>query len=311
MGSWYVYRCLSEINVLKGSRRCQKTGLHDCGPEQGDEMEEILKNFIKTNLENMDLFTYEIYSQLSTDLWAAGNVYYDTAMNIKGIIEPIALTIVGICFLIEFLKITINMDVLKYEYLLKCFFKLVFAKVCINVSFDLMAAIYATAIEWVTGIGNPQNFQLGAEMWNHVKDDIGNYGMLQLVAIMISSGIMLTVAELCSIIVLVTVYATLFELTVYMAVSPLPCAFLPLEDSGASRIPKKFFFNYAGICLHLVFIAICLNLYVSLCNAVIIKDPLMTWEVFIAFPKLLLVTLVFLMAVTKSGSWAQRVFDGA
>lgn len=274
-------------------------------------MEEILKSFIETNLENMDLFTSEVYHQLSTNLWASGNAYYDTAMNIKGIIEPIALTIVGICFLIEFLKITINMDVLKYEYMLKCFFKLIFAKVCINVSFDLMAAIYATAIEWVTGIGSPQNFQTGASIWGNIKNDIGNYGMLQLVAIMISSGIMLVVAELCIIMVLVTVYATLFELTVYMAISPLPCAFLPLEEGGASRIPKKFFLNYAGICLHLVFIAICLNLYNSLCNDIMFADPLMTWEVFIAFPKLLLVTLVFMMAVTKSGSWAQRVFDGA
>ncbi|MDE6017056.1 MAG: hypothetical protein K2H41_15430 [Acetatifactor sp.] len=274
-------------------------------------MEEILKSFIETNLKNMDLFTDEIYSQLSTNLWTASNVYYKTAMDIRGIIEPIALTIVGICFLIEFLKITINMDVLKYEYMLKCFFKLVFAKVCINISFDLMAAIYATAIEWVTGIKDPSNFQMGAVIWDNIKGDIGNYGMLQLVAIMISSGIMLIAAELCCLMVLVTVYATLFELTVYMAISPLPCAFLPLEDSGASRIPKKFFFNYAGICLHLVFIAICLNLYVNLCDSIILTNQLMTWEVFIAFPKVLLVTLVFMMAVTKSGSWAQRIFDAA
>ncbi len=274
-------------------------------------MEEILMAFIHMNLDNMDLFTSEIYHQLAANVWVAGNPYYDTAMTVRGIVEPLALTIVGLCFLVEFLKITINMDVLKYEYLLKCFFKLVFAKVCIDVSFDLLAAIYATGIEWVSTIGGPNSFLLGDTIWTNIEDSISGYGMLQLVAITITSGIMLVAAEICSIIVLVTVYATIFELTLYMAISPLPCAFLPLEDGGASRIPKKFFLNFAGICLHLVFIAICLNLYVNLCDSLIISNAQMTWEVVVAFPKVLLVTLIFMMAVTKSGTWAQRVLDGA
>jgi len=274
-------------------------------------MDEILKFFIWMNLNNLDEFTSEIYHQLSANVWSAGNPYYDTAMTVRGVVEPLALTIVGICFLVEFLKITINMDVLKYEYLLKCFFKLVFAKVCIDLSFDLMAAIYATGIEWVGTIGGPQNFLLGAHIWRNIQTSIDSYGMLQLVAITITSGIMLVAAEICCIIVLVTVYATIFELTLYMAISPLPCAFLPLEDGGASRIPKKFFLNFAGICLHLVFIAICLSLYVNLCNTLIIANAQMNWEVAVAFPKVLLVTLIFMMAVTKSGTWAQRVLDGA
>lgn len=274
-------------------------------------MEELLMDFIQMNLDNMDLFTSEIYHQLSANVWVAGNPFYDTAMTVRGIVEPLALTIVGLCFLVEFLKITINMDVLKYEYLLKCFFKLVFAKVCIDISFDLMAAIYATSIEWVSTIGGPNSFLLGDTTWTNIEDSISGYGMLQLVAITFTSGIMLTAAEICSIIVVVTVYATIFELTLYMAISPLPCAFLPLEDGGASRIPKKFFLNFAGICLHLVFIAICLNLYVNLCDSLIISNAAMTWEVVVAFPKILLVTLIFMMAVTKSGTWAQRVLDGA
>ncbi len=273
-------------------------------------MAEFLRDAVQNNLENIDLFSDEIFNLLSTNIWQSGNGYYDTAMQVSAIVKPIALTIVGICFLIEFLKITINMDVLKWEYALKCFFKLVFSRVCIDLSFDLMAAIYATGASWINSIGDPSNLALGVKMWDALKDEIKNYNLLSLVGMFITSGIMLMAAEICCIIVLVTVYATLFELTVYMTIAPLPCAFLPLEDGGASRIPKKFILNYAGICLHLVFIAICFNLYSNLCSTVILPE-ITNYSAIIGFGKLLLVTLVFVMAVTKSGSWAQRIFDGA
>ncbi|MDA8222497.1 hypothetical protein [Desulfosporosinus sp.] len=78
---------------------------------------------------------------------------YAMAKGIADIITPVSLTIITIIFLIEFLKITIKMDVLKWEYGLRVFLKLVFAKVAIDLSFMLLMAIYATAAEWILAAG--------------------------------------------------------------------------------------------------------------------------------------------------------------
>lgn len=269
-------------------------------------MKDFVYDLIKTMLTSLDGNISAVISILSADLFTSS--WYTWARSISTIIEPIALTIITICFLIEFLKITIQMDILKWEYGLKCFFKFVFAKVCIDVSFLLLSAIYATAAEWVADVGT-SGTSIGGDAWDAIKDEIDGYGFMESIGLIASTGIIFIAIWIVSMIIQVIAYARKFELTLLLAVAPLPCAFLPLEDGGASRIPKKYFMNFAGTCLQGLFIIMSVKLYGFLCTEEINNMIASGGNPITIAGSLLLATLVLVMAVVKSSSWAKSILD--
>jgi hypothetical protein len=120
--------------------------------------------------------------------------------------------------------------------------------------------------------------------------------------------IVMLAINIIAILIRVIAYARMFEILVYIAVAPLPCAFLPLGDSGsAGRIPKKFFLSFTAVCLQGLFILISLNLYAAICTDVF-SGGLGTQPSDIAY-NVLLGALVLCVAVFKSGGWAKQIMD--
>ena len=270
-------------------------------------MKDLVYSWIEQMLTSVDGNIASVVSILSAGFW--GGSWCNWAKGIAtSTIEPIALTIISICFFVEFLKITIQMDILKWEYALKCFFKFVFAKVCIDVAFDLLDAIYATAAEWVASIG-ASGTSVGNDAWQAIKGELDGYKFLEMAGVLASSGIIFIAIWVVTIIIQVIAYARKFEITLLLAISPLPCAFLPLEDGGASRIPKKFFINFAGTCLQGVFIIMSVKLYEFLCTEEIDAAIAAGGSPGMIAGQLLLATLVLVMAVTKSSGWAKAILD--
>lgn len=245
-------------------------------------------------------------SVLTEDIFAGD--MFSMAQGIANVITPIALTIISICFLLEFLKITIKMDVLKWEYALRVFFKLVLAKVAIDVSVELLTAIYATAAEWTAraaGTGGT----LGATVGMALTTIITNMTWYQALGLVCTMGISFLIIWLAGLMVIVMAYARMFEILIYVAISPLPCAFLPLEDGAGSRITKKYFITFAGVCLQGLFIIISIKLYQAICTSTIIPAiGGVTALADISF-NMLLGALVLIMAVVKSGTWAKGILD--
>jgi hypothetical protein len=227
------------------------------------------------------------------------------AKGISDIIKPIALTIISIIFLIEFLKITIKMDILKWEYGLRIFFKLVFAKVAIDISFSLLTAIYATAAEWIQGAG-AVNSTLGATVSSAINKLIINMTWYEALGLVSTMGISFLAIWISGILIVVVAYARMFELYVYIAIAPLPCAFLPLEES---RIAKKYFLSFAGVCLQGLFIIISIKLYQAICSDVLIDAINNSATLADIAYNMLLGSLVLVMAVVKSGTWAKNIMD--
>ncbi len=240
---------------------------------------------------------------LTTDIF--GNSMYTMAQGIAHIITPFALTIITIIFLIEFIKITVKMDILKYEYLVRIFFKLVLAKVSIDMSFMLLSAIYATGAEWINRAG-ATNSTLGNATGTALATIIQNMTWYEALGLVSTMGISFLAIWISGMVVIVIAYARMFELYVYMSASPLPCAFLPMEES---RIPKRFFLSFAGVCLQGLFIIIAIKLYQAVCVDTIIPAVQSSSALSdIAF-NMLLGALVLVMAVVKSGQWAKAILD--
>lgn len=274
---------------------------------------DAIKKWIENRLLEMDVNIENTSNILIGNWFDESSSWHQFATAMHTVIMPIALTIITICFLIEFLKITIQMDILKWEYGLKCFFKLVFAKVCIDLSTYLLDAIYATAAEWISTtstltFGSSTSYKLGETTWLQIKAQVMAAKTLETLAIFISVGILFLAINAVMIVVQVMAYARQFEICILCAMAPLPCAFLPLEDGGMARIPKKYFMTFASACLSGLFMIMSIRLY-QLLASVIISQIASGSDVGSAVGSLLLASLVLVMAVVKSGSWAQKILD--
>ena len=221
-------------------------------------------------------------------------------------VEGIALIIVSICFLLEFLKMTMKFEVLKWEFLFKVFFKLVLAKVCIDVSFDLLLAIYQTAIDWVADIGGEVP-TVGTSVWKSIESTINDYDTLDMIGLVCSTGILYLGISLITLVIRIMVLCRMVEIVIYMALAPLPCAFLPLEDGGTSRIPKNYFINFASLCLSGVVMMLALYLYGVVADTFIINT--MGSDPFTAIGGLFVATIILVLTMSKSGNIAKSILS--
>lgn len=273
-------------------------------------MKEFLIDFIKNGLTSLDGNIANVLSILSENFWGRGNVWYDLAKAISLIIQPVALSIISICFIIEFLKIIMDANILKWQFGLKIICKFILAKVCMDGAFYVLGLIYTTAAEWISSIGS-ETPDIGNSAWTVISTEISNYGLMEMLGLSMSLGIVFVAIWVISLIVQVIAYARKFELVVYLAVAPLPCAFLPLEDGSASRITWKYIMSFASVCLQGVFIIISVKLYGVLCVEELSQTIIAGENIGKIAGQLLISSLVLVMAIIKSSSWARNIFDAA
>ena len=112
----------------------------------------------------------------------------------------------------------------------------------------------------------------------------------------------------------------MFELYVYLAVSPLPCAFFPLGDGnggGFSRVTGKFFKSFAAVCLQGVMIILCMRIFNLIIGGTLnemVQNAINSGaEPSIIVGDLcyvmLLGAIVLLMSIFKCGTWAKGILD--
>ena len=256
----------------------------------------MINGFDETVANSVDVLTEDIFT---------GGMF-TMAQSISNVIKPIALTIIAICFVIEFIKVTAKMDMLKFEYVLRVFFNLVFAKVAIDMSFRLLTAIYATGAEWIQGAGTTGS-DLGSSVGAALTTIITGMSWYEALGLVCTMGISFLVIWLSGLVIIVMAYARSFELLIYIAVAPLPCAFAPLEHS---RITRKFFLSFAGVVLQGLFIILSIKLYQAICVSAIIPAVQSSTELGDISFNMLLGAIVLVMAVVKSGSFAKSILDG-
>ena len=169
-----------------------------------------------------------------------------------------------------------------------------------------------------TGTGNYTN--LGSLMTTEIESQISSINGIWAVIGLLASCLLLSMAvKICGLLIQVIAFGRMFELYVYLAVSPLPCSFFPLGDGaggGMSRITVKFFKNFIAVCLQGVMIIICIRIFYMIVGTAITAlvgtatagtDP--TTVVTDLCYTMLMAGIVLVMAVAKCGSWAKGIMD--
>lgn len=239
--------------------------------------------------------------------------------SLSSTLRPFCYIIIGICLLIEIAQVAAKVDIIKWEHGLKLCVKMVLAKVCIDIAPTFLQACYAQAQDWITGLSSGGS-TLGNTTITYLTPLVQNVsGFGNILGMFLSTFIVLMAIKICGLMVQVIAYGRMFELYVYLVVSPLPCAFMPLgngDGGGVSRITSKFFKSFIAVCLQGVMMIIVIRIFdVVMGNAILttlgaaagnadanaaITDLIYT---------MLLGAIALVMAVVKSGSWAKGILD--
>jgi hypothetical protein len=244
---------------------------------------------------------------------------WSSVAALSSTLRPFCYTIIGICLLIEIAQVASKVDIIKWEHGLKLCVKMVLAKVCIDIAPTFLKACYAQAQDWITGLSSGGS-TLGNTTVTYLTPLVQNVsGFGNILGMFLSTFIVLMAIKICGLMVQVIAYGRMFELYVYLVVSPLPCAFMPLgngDGGGVSRITSKFFKSFIAVCLQGVMMIIVIRIFdVVMGNAILttlgaaagnadanaaITDLIYT---------MLLGAIALVMAVVKSGSWAKGILD--
>lgn len=244
---------------------------------------------------------------------------WSSVAALSSALRPFCYTIIGICLLIEIAQVASKVDIIKWEHGLKLCVKMVLAKVCIDIAPTFLQACYAQAQDWITGLSSGGS-TLGNTTVTYLTPLVQNVsGFGNILGMFLSTFIVLMAIKICGLMVQVIAYGRMFELYVYLVVSPLPCAFMPLgngDGGGVSRITSKFFKSFIAVCLQGVMMIIVIRIFdVVMGNAILttlgaaagnadanaaITDLIYT---------MLLGAIALVMAVVKSGSWAKGILD--
>lgn len=246
---------------------------------------------------------------------------WDTILGLSTALKPFCYVVITLCLLIELAQVAIKLDMIKWEAALKVAVKMVLAKVIIDVAPTFLEACYLQANEWITEVLSVGDYQsMGGLMTSGVEEALAEVsGFWTILGLFVSVMIVALAIKICGLLVQVIALGRMFELYIYLAVSPFPCAFFPLGDGtggGFSRITQKYFKSFIAVCLQGVMMVLCIRIFYiimgtafsSLVDAAIAAgDP--SSVVSELCYTMLMCAIVLIMSISKCGSWAKGIMD--
>ncbi len=213
---------------------------------------------------------------------------------------PIAYNLLALFFLIEFLSKSSTLEVMKWEQVAKILFKMVLAKVIIESTFAILGLIFLISSSAIARANSALNIASGiSDVTQQIKASVPNdtLGQIAYLVSFFPYGFFLFITRL---IVFVIAYGRMIEIYLLTAVASLPIS--TFTSSGLQNIGKKFFLNYAGLCLQGLFIFLITKLYGAITVGVAASNGGID-----LVGKMLLTSIITITLLVKSGSWAKQL----
>ena len=281
-----------------------------------DSLKELLYELLSSAFVNFDVMVGKSADTLSGNL-----TQWDYVINtFANALKPACNTILALCLMIEIVQMLQKSDIMKWEYALKGGVKIVLARVCLDSAPIVLKACYLQTQQWIYDIDSSTPWQTTLsvdELYTPIMDIDGLGAIL---GMFITCFILALAIKICGLIIQVIAIGRVFEIYVYLAVSPFPLAFLPLgtgTDGIASRITLKFLKNFIAVCMQGVMMMIVLRIFGTVANGLInsiagsVTDGGIsgTADITDFIFVMLLSCIALVMSVLKSGSWAKSIID--
>lgn len=245
---------------------------------------------------------------------------FELFMNhyITGSIKASAYIITAICLMIEMAQVAAKVDIIKWEMALKLGFKLVAAKVCIDMGALFLQALWQQAMEWIAmalpstsaGAGG-----IGHDIYlNILAPIVEDAGFIERIGLLIPVLIYTLASYIIGLVIYAIALGRLFEVAVYITFAPIAFAFFPLgggDGAGFSRITGKFIRSFAAVCLQGVMMIVCLVIFKEISGSLTDAALANQESMFAAMFGVILIQVVLVMAIMKCRTWANSLLDAA
>lgn len=289
----------------------------------GDAIKAGLKDDIISAFGSFAALINESTDILTVNLTGSGVKWVEDAWGIVegvcDVLNPFCQTIIALCLLIELAQTIMKVDMLKWEHGLKFCIKMVFAKVCITLAPTFLKACYQQASIWILSVGADTGdlSSCSTDLQRSATAYLANVdGLGSILGLFISMSFVVIAIKICGLLIKVIAFGRMFEILVYLAISPLPCAFFPLGDGtggGISRITQKFFKSFIAVCLQGVMMILCIQIYNVIISSILIASTdaanAAAANVSELCYTMLMGAIVLVMSVARCGSWAKSIID--
>lgn len=285
-----------------------------------DRLKETLLELIISSLDGFDKMVATAQSILTGGSFNV-NTVWNAVIGLSNALKPFCYVAIAICLLLEIAQVAQKVDIIKFEHGIKLGVKMVLAKVCIDAAPTFLRACYNQSVIWINAVVGMGGYtSLGSMLSTEIETQFNSItGLWSVLGLFVSTMLVALAIKVCGLLITVIAYGRFFELMVYLAVSPLPCAFFPMGDGsggGVSRITQKFFKSFIAVCLQGVMILICIRIFYAIIGTSfqqLINDAVVAGTASGIVSELsyimLLFAIVLVMAVSKCGSWARNIID--
>lgn len=265
-------------------------------------MEEIINNIIEKSFGSWDSTLNQIIWFLTQSPADFNAITYSMIQGVYNALLPVAYNLLALFFLIELLSKSATLEVMKWEQVAKILFKMVLAKVIIENTFGFLEIIFSIATSTIIRADSALS-ALGstASIVREVKDSVPDdfWGQLGFFISFLPYSLFMDITKM---IVQIIAFGRMIEIYILTAIASLPIA--TFTSSSLQNIGKKFFQNYAGVCLQGLFILLIVKLYGAITAGVAMTGGGVVG-------KMLLTSLVTVTLLVKSGTWAKQITGAA
>lgn len=228
---------------------------------------------------------------------------WDMIHSIYTMLLPIGLMIAATFALMTILEKAILFKTHNMESVVKLLLLFVLGKVIVENSWEILGWLYQVVAEMITQVGGGiEPNEIGIDL-DSLTAALDGMNMLQRAMTRVSLMPNMAIMGLMKVIIKVIAYGRLIEIYIYTAVAPLPLSTLVSETHAG--IAKRFLQGYLGVCIQGLIMLISIKLYIALdLESRITVDVTSMTSGSLGF---IVPTLVLLLVLVRSGSWAKTI----
>lgn len=253
---------------------------------------EFILQKIQDTYDSFNSMTNEAISMLQQS--PETTTYWDTIQSVHSVIVAFAMTLAVMYFLCELMNKSIDIERASYIKVFSIAIRLVFCKVILEHSLDLMLGIFkigASLLEDLQLVGALQIPMNTDSLRNQLED----MSFIDRVGEFVSLQPNIVVISFIGVIIYLIVYGRLIQLSVYTALSPIPLANLAAESQQRNAV--HFLKKYASVCFQSIVMVLAVAIYGK------VVSDLSDGSIF----KTLLTTSILLLLIVKSGEWSKEI----
>lgn len=282
-----------------------------------DAIKDLVESLLKNAMVSFDTMANNACDKLQNGV---SDSLWNTVSHLTGVFTPFCNIIIGICILLELANIASKVDLIKWEHGLKCGVKICLAKVCIEIAPTFLRACYNQCVLFIGAMGlSSGTVSLSGTVTPQIStalDEVTSLGGA--IGLLCSTLILIMGIKICGLLVMVMTYGRIFEILVYLMVSPIPVAFACYNEGhdGIARITMKFIKGFIAVCLSGVMMYMCICIFGTIVNTafttlVTESAGASTGSALVSdlCYDMILFTIVLVMAVAKCGGWAKQIMD--